>query len=208
MPYSTISQIQEINNCYNSNTPIVPKCDWPSLAPDNQLLALNADVNNPLHYVKENYAASMAPVLKVSKSGMSEYTVNIENLTQTLSYSSASVSGKCADLTYVAAGPVQVKCPKKGPCVYSKTVYSVGFTTPVGGYSYIVNFPADLGNYLTIVIGIYATSDCPLPVKAKPAVFKLFAGGKNFSIFNIFTDDVSKLKTIKLKKKGNYYVVA
>jgi hypothetical protein len=213
-----------MNQCYNSNTPITSNCLWPSLAQDNQLLALNADVNNPLNCnTIENYQGpqpnslwcnietreyyeSTFP-LKIDKAGSSGFKINIDNMSHNVTYSPSNVSEKCSDLIYVAGGPIQIKCPKRAPCTYSKTSYSIGLTTPLGGYTYSIYFPSNLGEFNTIVVGAYGTSSCPLPKEDKPAIFKLYVGNKNVSVFTLSSSKTSVLKTIKLKKNGNNYIV-
>lgn len=213
MPYSTISQIDKMNECYISNTPITSHCSWPN---DNAVNSLNDNVNNPLNCVTEEnftlpvvneYYEQTSP-LKVVKSSPSKVKIYIDKMNKNLTFTPDKPSDVCSNLSYVAAGPIKVKCPKKKPCSYSKSSYSIGITTPTGGVNYHLQFPANLDTFTTIVIGVYATEKCPLPTKSKPATFKLYVGSKHVTTFTIGTDKVSLLKTIKLKKSGNNYIVA
>lgn len=215
--YLTISDITQQNKCYNSNEPVTSDCQWPMLVPPNQLLALNADTNNPLNCVtKEHFEIEDTrwckieqreyfepqQILKVIKDGKKSFSMTIDKMSDNYVYTASDSNKSCENLIYVAAGPVQIKCPKSEPCEYSKKEYSIGLTTPLDDYSYNIYLPADLGQFRKIFIGGYATEKCKLPEK-KPAHIKIYIGKKLLTTVHMNSSNVSILHKIKISQKDN-----
>jgi len=219
--YLTISDITEQNKCYDSNEPVTSNCEWPMLVPPNQLLALNADTNNPLNCVTKEYFEfgedarwckieqreyfEPQQILKITKDGKKSFTMKIDKMSDNYVYTASDSKGSCENLIYVAAGPVQIKCPKNEPCEYSKKEYSIGLTTPLENYSYDIYFPTDLGHFRKIIIGGYATEKCKLPDK-KPALINIYIGKKLLTTVHLSSKNVSVLHKVRISQEdnGNY----